>query len=205
MLQTSLSSSVESNSQASSAIPLGEPQRVPPFQPQPAPVTDPRDTAEYKAALELELWKEQQEELFQAQVNTTDCYICVLIITCVFNGVSGEQQTQPMYRSTLDYLTGPTLAQPSVPLNCGGSLCGNKIRTLRPGVICLQNDFTSIKGMWSAPAIQLQVFHILLIAPPCFFQQMQHRENSHMKALADEWKRRDKEREMMVKKKVAFI
>ena len=78
MLQASLSSSVESNSQASSAIPLGEPQRVPPSQPQPPPVTDPRDTAEYKAALELELWKEQQEEMFQAQVNTTDYYICVL-------------------------------------------------------------------------------------------------------------------------------
>ncbi|XP_015753947.1 PREDICTED: centrosomal protein of 120 kDa-like [Acropora digitifera] len=96
--EASLSSSVESNSQASSAIPLGEPQRVPPSQPQPPPVTDPRDTAEYKAALELELWKEQQEEMFQAQ--------------------------------------------------------------------------------------------------------MQHRENSHMKALAEEWKRRDKEREMMVKKKL---
>lgn len=33
-------------------------------------------------------------------------------------------------------------------------------------------------------------------------KQMQHRENSHMKALAEEWKRRDKERELMVKKKV---
>ena len=78
MLQASLSSSVESNSQASTAIPLGEPQRVPPSHSQPPPVTDPRDTAEYKAALELELWKEQQEEMFQAQVNTTDYYICVL-------------------------------------------------------------------------------------------------------------------------------
>jgi len=93
----SLSSSLES-SQASSAIPLAEPQRVPPAQPKPPPVTDPRDTAEYKAALELELWKEQQEEMFQAQ--------------------------------------------------------------------------------------------------------MQHRESSHMKALAEEWKRRDKERELMVKKKL---
>lgn len=93
----SLSSSLES-SQASSAIPLAEPQRVPPAQPKPPPVTDPRDTAEYKAALELELWKEQQEEMFQAQ--------------------------------------------------------------------------------------------------------MQHRENSQMKALADEWKKRDKERELMVKKKL---
>lgn len=62
-----MSSSLES-SQTSSAIPLAEPQRVPPAQPGTPPVTDPRDTAEYKAALELELWKEQQEELFQAQV-----------------------------------------------------------------------------------------------------------------------------------------
>ncbi|RMX45248.1 hypothetical protein pdam_00000823 [Pocillopora damicornis] len=92
-----LSSSLES-SQTSSAIPLSEPQRVPPAQPKPPPVTDPRDTEEYKTALELELWKEQQEEMFQAQ--------------------------------------------------------------------------------------------------------MQHRENSHMKALAEEWKRRDKERELMVKKKL---
>jgi len=93
----SLSSSPES-SQTSSAIPLAEPQRVPPAQPSPPPVTDPRETAAYKAALELELWKEQQEELFQAQ--------------------------------------------------------------------------------------------------------MQQRESTHMKTLAEEWKRRDKERELMVKKKL---
>ncbi len=35
---------------------------------QAAAAADPRDTAEYKAAIELELWKEQQEALFQAQV-----------------------------------------------------------------------------------------------------------------------------------------
>ena len=35
-----------------------------------------------------------------------------------------------------------------------------------------------------------------------FSLQMQQRETSHMKTLADEWKRRDKERELMVKKKV---
>lgn len=29
---------------------------------------DPRDTLEYKTALELEMWKEQQEAMFQAQV-----------------------------------------------------------------------------------------------------------------------------------------
>lgn len=35
-----------------------------------------------------------------------------------------------------------------------------------------------------------------------FSRQMQQRETSHMKTLAEEWKRRDKERELMVKKKV---
>jgi len=35
-----------------------------------------------------------------------------------------------------------------------------------------------------------------------FSRQLQQRETSHMKTLAEEWKRRDKERELMVKKKV---
>ena len=30
--------------------------------------TGPRETLEYKAAMELELWKEQQEQAFEAQV-----------------------------------------------------------------------------------------------------------------------------------------
>ena len=34
---------------------------------------------------------------------------------------------------------------------------------------------------------------------------MQQRESTHMKTLAEEWKRRDKERELMVKKKVKII
>lgn len=34
----------------------------------PAAVTAPRDTLEYRTALELELWKEEQEELFGDQV-----------------------------------------------------------------------------------------------------------------------------------------
>ena len=38
-----------------------------------------------------------------------------------------------------------------------------------------------------------------------FSRQMQQRESSHMKTLAEEWKRRDKERELMVKKKVKNI
>ncbi len=32
------------------------------------PVTRPRETLEYKAALELEMWKEMQEDLFDNQV-----------------------------------------------------------------------------------------------------------------------------------------
>lgn len=32
--------------------------------------TAPRDTLEYRTALELELWKEEQEDLFDDQVNT---------------------------------------------------------------------------------------------------------------------------------------
>ena len=38
-----------------------------------------------------------------------------------------------------------------------------------------------------------------------FSRQMQQRESTHMKTLAEEWKRRDKERELMVKKKVKII
>lgn len=69
---TKLSSSPESSSQAS-AIPLAQPQRgearyQATAQQTIAPVTDPRETAEYKAALELEMWKEQQEELYQKMV-----------------------------------------------------------------------------------------------------------------------------------------
>lgn len=67
-----MSSSTESSSQAS-AIPLGQPQRADsrfqaPAQQNSAPVIDPRETAEYKAALELEMWKEEQEELHQKMV-----------------------------------------------------------------------------------------------------------------------------------------
>ena len=86
LLQYSLSSSLES-SQTSSAIPLAEPQRVPPAQPSPPPVADPRDTAAYKAALELELWKEQQEELFQAQVKQN--FIQLLIQLGCLSGDQG--------------------------------------------------------------------------------------------------------------------
>ncbi len=36
----------------------------------PTEPTAPRDTMEYRTALELELWKEEQEDLFDDQVNT---------------------------------------------------------------------------------------------------------------------------------------
>ena len=36
---------------------------------------DPRMMAEYQTALELEMWKQQQEELFTAQVCLTNLYI----------------------------------------------------------------------------------------------------------------------------------
>lgn len=36
----------------------------------PTAPTAPRDTLEYRTALELEMWKEEQEDLFDDQVNT---------------------------------------------------------------------------------------------------------------------------------------
>ncbi|KXJ28809.1 centrosomal protein of 120 kDa [Exaiptasia diaphana] len=68
MSLSSTASSLESTSQGSSAIPLAQPQRIPPLQSEPPAVTDPRATAEYQAAMELELWKEHQEEMFQSQL-----------------------------------------------------------------------------------------------------------------------------------------
>ena len=38
---------------------------------------EPRETREYKAAMELELWKEQQESLFEKQVSTVQITIAV--------------------------------------------------------------------------------------------------------------------------------
>ncbi|KAK3728976.1 hypothetical protein QZH41_008720, partial [Actinostola sp. cb2023] len=65
---SSTASSIESTSLGSSAIPLAQPQRIPPSQSEPPALTDPRGTAEYHAAMELELWKEQQEDIFQTQL-----------------------------------------------------------------------------------------------------------------------------------------
>ena len=42
----------------------------------------------------------------------------------------------------------------------------------------------------------------------CFiiiFLQLKQKEASYMKALAEEWKKRDREREILMKKKVVFI
>lgn len=38
---------------------------------EPPPPTAPRETLEYRTALELELWKEEQEDLFDDQVTHT--------------------------------------------------------------------------------------------------------------------------------------
>ncbi|XP_068103035.1 centrosomal protein of 120 kDa [Hyperolius riggenbachi] len=59
---------VVSESSQSSAIP--NPLSAPPIHPPPSsePAPEPRETLEYKAALELELWKETQEELFASQL-----------------------------------------------------------------------------------------------------------------------------------------
>lgn len=48
-----------------------EPPQLPPPHPVNAPQQvqpEPRETLEYKAALELEMWKEMQEDLFENQV-----------------------------------------------------------------------------------------------------------------------------------------
>ena len=39
-----------------------------PSQPSRQPPTSPRETPEYKVAMELEIWKEQQESFFEEQV-----------------------------------------------------------------------------------------------------------------------------------------
>lgn len=58
-------------------------QRASPPPPPPAPCpseiqVEPRETLEYKAALELEMWKEMQEDIFESQVDGNDALIFVL-------------------------------------------------------------------------------------------------------------------------------
>lgn len=44
------------------------PPPAPPVQPLAEPAAEPRETLEYKAVLQLEAWKETQEEIFASQV-----------------------------------------------------------------------------------------------------------------------------------------
>ncbi|NXE07635.1 CE120 protein, partial [Lophotis ruficrista] len=57
-------------SDSSQCVGAGQQQRVPHTQPRCAPENhpEPRETLEYKAALELEMWKEMQEDIFENQL-----------------------------------------------------------------------------------------------------------------------------------------
>ncbi|NXI98327.1 CE120 protein, partial [Psophia crepitans] len=57
-------------SDSSQCVGAGPQQQVPPTQPRCAPENnpEPRETLEYKAALELEMWKEMQEDVFENQL-----------------------------------------------------------------------------------------------------------------------------------------
>ncbi|KAJ6669691.1 hypothetical protein lerEdw1_000240 [Lerista edwardsae] len=57
-------------SDSSRGLGADEPLPAPPLQPHNAPAVqpEPRETLEYKAALELEMWKEMQEDLFENQL-----------------------------------------------------------------------------------------------------------------------------------------
>ncbi|PIO32641.1 hypothetical protein AB205_0076810, partial [Aquarana catesbeiana] len=56
---------VVSESSQSSAV--QNPPPAPPVQPLAEPAAEPRETLEYKAVLQLEAWKETQEEIFASQ------------------------------------------------------------------------------------------------------------------------------------------
>ncbi|XP_054666205.1 centrosomal protein of 120 kDa isoform X2 [Grus americana] len=57
-------------SDSSQCVGAGPQRHVPPIQPHCAPEShpEPRETLEYKAALELEMWKEMQEDIFENQL-----------------------------------------------------------------------------------------------------------------------------------------
>ncbi|KFP39483.1 Centrosomal protein of 120 kDa, partial [Chlamydotis macqueenii] len=61
---------VSDSSQVNKSYSAGQQQRVPHTQPRCAPENhpEPRETLEYKAALELEMWKEMQEDIFENQL-----------------------------------------------------------------------------------------------------------------------------------------
>ncbi|KAJ7425430.1 centrosomal protein of 120 kDa [Pitangus sulphuratus] len=109
-------------SDSSQGVGAGQQQHIPHTQPHCAPEDhpEPRETLEYKAALELEMWKEMQEDLFENQVFTLSVYY-------------------------LNYM----------------------------------------------------------IARQILAELLKKKEMVHMQALAEEWKKRDREREALVKKKVA--
>ena len=119
LLFTQLSSSVDSSSQAS-AIPLARPQRAEdrhqalPQQPL-APVADPRETAEYKAALELEMWKEQQEELYQKMVLTKVAFHWSVLVgrrELVLTSLNGKVQGARVRFSRHNSLRFPCFGRP---------------------------------------------------------------------------------------------
>jgi len=66
------------------SVPAAPALQPPPHPAAPGPIVAPplgledpapsRDTQEYRTALELELWKEEQEDLFDDQVNTAETY-----------------------------------------------------------------------------------------------------------------------------------
>ncbi|KAM7391037.1 hypothetical protein PAMP_021754 [Pampus punctatissimus] len=58
---------VSDSTQNKPAAPRPAPTSLPPTPPGPTAPTAPRDTLEYRTALELELWKEEQEDLFDDQ------------------------------------------------------------------------------------------------------------------------------------------
>ncbi|NXI36031.1 CE120 protein, partial [Galbula dea] len=62
-------------SDSSQCIGTGQERHVPPTQPRCAPENNPpppRETLEYKAALELEMWKEMQEDIFENQLKAKE-------------------------------------------------------------------------------------------------------------------------------------
>ena len=101
----------------------------------------------------------------------------------------------------------------SAALRLKGKLKGNVVYCLERFNLRM---FTSVnfrkanlKRCWSSSTYLLNDrtwYFYLVMTTYCntvlFSRQMQQRETSHMKTLAEEWKRRDKERELMVKKKV---
>lgn len=78
-----------------------KPSSVPPA-PCPSEVqTEPRETLEYKAALELEMWKEMQEDIFENQVTLSTDYISFfsvrLFSLCSMGALPGPSEYQECF------------------------------------------------------------------------------------------------------------